>query len=270
MYFMGDIKYGELMNRSGFTLVELSIVLVIIGLLAAGILVGKDLIHAARVRAQVSQLTKYSTAVHTFRSKYNGLPGDLLATQAQELGFTARSGVRGHGDGNGTLEGCDPANPNGIYLGCEIVLFWKDLSQANLIPSSLTAAIDDVMVSNSFQDTLTYFPASKINDGVAILTGMDNANQGVFVFLRMTSAATIDSPNNVTVEDAYAIDSVMDDGQPTTGSAQLKLNGGLIPVNFFNPPMMQFNALCIDANQNYNLSGDQNARCVLSARTGAF
>lgn len=48
----------QMKNQSGFTLIELSIVLVIIGLIVGGVLVGRDLIKAAEVRAQVSQIEK--------------------------------------------------------------------------------------------------------------------------------------------------------------------------------------------------------------------
>ena len=63
-------------SRSGFTLLELSIVLVIIGLLAGGILVGRDLIHAAELRSVVSDVDKFTAAANTFRLKYNCIPGD--------------------------------------------------------------------------------------------------------------------------------------------------------------------------------------------------
>ncbi len=89
----------------GFTLVELAIVLVVIGLIAGGVLVGRDLINAAGVRAQVGQIEKYQTAVNAFRLKYNGLPGDLLASDAVQLGFVARAGGASDGDGNGLIEG---------------------------------------------------------------------------------------------------------------------------------------------------------------------
>src|SRR6266852_226786 len=62
----------------GFTLIELSIVLVIIGLIVGGILVGQDLIKAAQLRATITQLERYDATVNTFRTKFNGLPGDLL------------------------------------------------------------------------------------------------------------------------------------------------------------------------------------------------
>ena len=76
-----------LKTRSGFTLIELSIVLVIIGLLVGGVLVGKDLIEAASLRKQGSQIQEIVASVNTFRLKYNCVPGDCQF--AQQLFGTA-------------------------------------------------------------------------------------------------------------------------------------------------------------------------------------
>jgi prepilin-type N-terminal cleavage/methylation domain-containing protein len=95
-------------RRDGFTLIELSIVLVIIGLIVGGILVGQSLINAAAVRAQVTQIEKYQTATATFREKYGYLPGDITPQAVTQFGFTAnptRLGIAGEGDGNGELDG---------------------------------------------------------------------------------------------------------------------------------------------------------------------
>ena len=61
----------------GFSLVELSIVLVILGLLIGGILTGQSLIRAAELRSVTTQYQGYVTAVNTFRDKYFALPGDM-------------------------------------------------------------------------------------------------------------------------------------------------------------------------------------------------
>ncbi len=81
------------MKKSGFTLIELSIVLVIIGLIIGGVLVGKDLIKAAEIRSTIGQYEKYKTAVNTFKLKYSGLPGDLLSTNALSFGLYCLGGT---------------------------------------------------------------------------------------------------------------------------------------------------------------------------------
>jgi prepilin-type N-terminal cleavage/methylation domain-containing protein len=98
-------------SQQGFTLIELSIVLVIIGLIVGGVLVGQDLIRAAAVRGQISQIEKYQTAVNTFRTKYDGLPGDL--SNAANFGFQPRGSCPGQGDGNGVLMG--------VYAGSQLL-----------------------------------------------------------------------------------------------------------------------------------------------------
>lgn len=97
--------FAESINKIGFTLIEMSIVLVIIGLIIGGILTGQDLINAASIRAQTSQIEKYQTAVHTFQNKYGYLPGDIPNPYASNFGFQTRGTIEGEGDGNGIIEG---------------------------------------------------------------------------------------------------------------------------------------------------------------------
>ena len=126
--------------RSGFTLVELSLVLVIIGLVAGGVLVGRDLIAAATIRSTISQIEKYKTAVNTFRTKYNYLPGDIPADQAVQTGLAERDGGYADGNGDGLVVGLSQftfatlqeqiwySYLTRVYAGGETVLFWTDLS----------------------------------------------------------------------------------------------------------------------------------------------
>jgi prepilin-type N-terminal cleavage/methylation domain-containing protein len=72
---------------AAFTLIELSVVLVIIGLIVGGILVGQELVHQAQIRAVVSQEVQFQTATATFREKYQCLPGDCA--NAGSFGFTS-------------------------------------------------------------------------------------------------------------------------------------------------------------------------------------
>jgi prepilin-type N-terminal cleavage/methylation domain-containing protein len=115
----------------GFTLIELSIVLVIIGLIVGGVLVGQDLIRAAEVRAQITQIEKFNTAVNTFHGKFGALPGDMDALTAANFGFTARGLYAGEGDGNGIIEGVqgNSAGQNHGYDECAGETAMSDLGQ---------------------------------------------------------------------------------------------------------------------------------------------
>src|ERR1700733_3923945 len=102
-----DIRYSFSDCKRGFTLIELSVVLVIIGLIVGGILVGRNLVDASEVRAQITQIEKLNQAVNTFRDKFNGIPGDLILTSATQFGFNTYGcdGTPAHRDGNGLLDG---------------------------------------------------------------------------------------------------------------------------------------------------------------------
>jgi len=87
----------------GFTLIEMSIVLVIIGLIVGGVLAGRSLVETSQNRSQVTQLTAISSAINTFRVKYGCLPGDCA--NAVSFGLGSSSGPGQNGNGNGQLAG---------------------------------------------------------------------------------------------------------------------------------------------------------------------
>lgn len=88
--------------QKAFTLIELSIVLVIIGLILGGVLVGRDLVEAANIRAQITQIETLQTQINTYRLKYNCLPGDCInATQFGTADAAGNAVV--NGDGNGII-----------------------------------------------------------------------------------------------------------------------------------------------------------------------
>jgi prepilin-type N-terminal cleavage/methylation domain-containing protein len=213
----------------GFTLIELSIVLVIVGLIVGGVLVGRDLINAAEIRAQISQIEKYNTAVQTFRIKYNALPGDMVAAAAARFGMQARSGAAAHGDGDGLLDSCI-TNWTTIAAGCETVLFWRDLSYASLIDGSFTTATDIPAVVPAAQMPL-YFPVAKLGNGNYISVwyqgGVNRFAVGKFI-TGVAGQYTID--NGMTPAQAKAIDAKLDDGEPFGGN----LSGRVYPFSAGN------------------------------------
>lgn len=129
---------NKISKQCGFTLIELSIVLVIIGLLVGGVLVGTDLIKSAGNRAYVSQLQSYNAAVNSFKLKYNCLPGDCA--NATDYGFT------GNGNANAMVSGLVSGSASVDYSSTPIVTsymgwlnpeanyFWGHLRNALLIP----------------------------------------------------------------------------------------------------------------------------------------
>jgi prepilin-type N-terminal cleavage/methylation domain-containing protein len=232
--------------KSGFTLVELSIVLVIIGLIIGGIVVGRDLINAASILAQVSQIEKYNTAVNTFRGKYGYLPGDIPEPVATQNGFAARGSGPGEGDGNGLLQGINAVSaPDGGFQGAgETAMFWSDLTYANgmmvnLIQGDFSSPKPDLSPPTAVIGTnlAQYIPAAKLGGGNYIVVYSGNgfmADTANFYSLATptqingadNNAGIMPATSQVSVIQAYDIDKKIDDGLPQSGRVIAKYDGG--------------------------------------------
>jgi prepilin-type N-terminal cleavage/methylation domain-containing protein len=214
----------------GFTLIEMSIVLVIIGLIVGGVLAGQSLISAAAVRAQINQIASYNAAVNTFRDKYGGIPGDLPINLANQFGFlvpASCTGSLGQRDGNGLIQSNHSSSGDSLAaLMGENILFWADLSSANLggftyaTGSNLTL---DANCTNSvtITDVSTALPAGKIGYGTFLHVYSHNSyNWYMLAQIGAFSASTsvVTASPTIPVSQAYNIDTKMDDGLPTTGN----------------------------------------------------
>lgn len=208
-------KKSPVCSQSGFTLIELSIVLVILGLLIGGILVGSNLISLAGVRATVAQVERYNASVYTFKTRYDGIPGDMDNKLAAKFSMTPRSGAVGHGDGNTLIEGC---SAGATQAGCETLLFWSDLSVARLIDGNYSNATDALtQINNGFQDR--YFPPSKMRRGSYITV----FNSGGVNYYEVAGIVSTDAAGDYTMQyamspnEAFNMDNKVDDGFPLTG-----------------------------------------------------
>lgn len=129
-------------NELAFTLVELAIVLVVIGLLVGGVLLGQELIEQATTRAQINQLRSFEEARNTFISKFGQNPGDF-SKAAQFF-----SNVSGGGNGDGRVDEFDwPYTITDIltmttYMpNQETLHFWEHLSLAGMIKDNLNGIV---------------------------------------------------------------------------------------------------------------------------------
>lgn len=219
-------------RASGFTLVELSIVLVILGLLVGGILSGQSLIHAAELRAVANERERHLTALHSFRDKYFALPGDMPhATDfwgAQEANNDDCAGdllydtpsVDGrtcNGDGNGVI-----GNPS-YDMDPERWWAWQQLAQAGLVEGSFTGVRGLGGTSDSYAQPGVNVPASKFAQSCWSFI------PGSGVSFRTSNILSIgvpamDQPCTAPAflpEDAYNLDKKIDDGAPYQGSMQV-------------------------------------------------
>ncbi|MFZ4541484.1 MAG: type II secretion system protein [Rickettsiales bacterium] len=223
-------------NNRAFTLVELAIVLVIIGLLVGGVLIGRDLISASEQRALMAQIDKYNVAVNAFRDKYFSIPGDMSAAKAAQLNFTTRGGVQGQGDGNSVIEGYSNVAAGSVPTmqgAGETPLFWSDLSRAQLIDGSFTTASASISPATDVTGSglNAYFPQAKIGSGHYVYvwsggkgvgnTGANNninyfgvsVVNGIYTCCFSYASTSLGMP----VIQARNIDEKMDDAMPLIG-----------------------------------------------------
>lgn len=210
-------------QNHAFSLVEISIVLVILGLLVGGVLSGQSLIRAAELRSIPNDTFKFQAAVFTFRDKYFALPGDMT-NATQFWGFAA--GTTGNdttcknaastdsrtcnGNGNGIID-----ESNGAY---EEMRFWQHLASAGLVEGSYNGIGSGG--GTSYAGTA---PSSKANRNAYYVpygygfspatTDSFGGNWGNTMELYEQTSAWL----SLKPEEAWNVDQKLDDGIPYTG-----------------------------------------------------
>jgi prepilin-type N-terminal cleavage/methylation domain-containing protein len=128
-----EIKMNK--QQSGFTLVEIAIVLVIIGLLLGGVLKGQELINSAKVKNLANDFRTIPTFIYAYQDKFRALPGDDRIADAH-IGAPAAT----NGDGNGRIGGNWNDVPVGGACASEACNFWLHVRVANLATGTTNLA----------------------------------------------------------------------------------------------------------------------------------
>ena len=179
-------------QQSGFTLVEIAIVMVIIGLLLGGVLKGQEVITNARIKNINNDFSGVSAAIFSYQDRYNQLPGDDSAADAHVGGVLGGAEI-----GDGVIDGAFDANaadPDAAATGDpESTLVWHHLRLAGLVAGDTASARQPL---NAFGGQI----------------GLQNAaGDDPFAGLTMVFG-------NLPTDMAIILEAQSDDGIPNTGS----------------------------------------------------
>lgn len=177
----------------GFTLVEITIVLVVVGLLLSSILKGKEIIFNAKVKNLESDLEEIRAAIYTYQERYRALPGDDPTASRKFGNSITVSTSKGDGRINGIFQSTTDSDESRIV--------WTHLRAAGIVAGSPT----------SFEQPLNVFQGiSGISSETAALNRRGLVSlSGVFIgFTQIPQKA------------AVILESRLDDSQPNTGAIQ--------------------------------------------------
>jgi prepilin-type N-terminal cleavage/methylation domain-containing protein len=217
--------------QKAFTLVELSIVLVILGLLVGGVLAGQSLIHSTELRSIITEKGKLNTALYGFKDKYNALPGDM----PNAFNFWGTAGVAGCAANTTAINGgCNGDNDGKIGTLSELFKAPMHLSLAGLIEGNYDGAGASETATNMIKAkypsatwALHSYRYVEIANG-----GSETVDGGLYI--------TLLAPT-LTLLEAFDIDKKVDDGRANFGSMRGNETADCIDQHIVGDPLASWN-----------------------------
>jgi len=233
----------KMKQNKGFTLVELSIVIVIIGLIVAGVVGGQSLVRQAKLRGVMTDQNSIEVAFNTFKLEYDAVPGDMNNAW-NYWGAACGGNVQAHcnGNGNGAID---------LFGNREDDIVWQHLSLAKLDPGNFTYVPNDTVLGLNIK-------TSPINNaGYWIWQGFATANADFLISLGTdrTDGSPYFNSGALTPTESFAIDSKKDDGRPGQGRIR----------TFKDQDRWALATICID--ESYASPNLENSNYILTDKT---